>query len=127
MAPGSEYDRCVTGGGKLKLLRVSKDSDKRAKKKAKKKAKKREKMMRENADNERGPTEVVGTRRRFENQSGLRNKPDQLSQSLTRNQLNKINVLAEREVSDLIKDAGVSYREKQDRFNKYCQDITETN
>merc|ERR1712131_421808 len=105
--------------GKLQLNVVSKDLDKKRRKKEKKKQKKERKKLRAKSSEE--------GRRRFENQSGKRTTNAPLATQLTRNQLNKIHVLENREVKELLKEASVSYRERQHNFNKYAQDVTETN
>jgi len=119
------YSHCVKGAGKLKLARTSKDSDKKRRKREKKERKRLEKELAEKQHTQ--SSETVKTRRRFENQSGKRLEPTELSKQLTRNQLNKINTLESREIKDLLREGSLSYKEKQRRFNKYCQDVTETN
>merc|ERR1711981_923862 len=111
--------------GKLKLNLTSKDKDKKARRKAKKAQKLLKLQQQDHLAQARN--ETVHTRRRFENQSGRRDRPSDLSKSLTKSQLNKITTLASREVGDLLHEAGTSYREKQNAFNKYCQTVTETN
>jgi len=115
----NEYASAGKGKGKLKLLVVSKNLDKKRKKKEKKKKKKEMKKLEAGKSDE--------GRRRFENQSGKRTADAPLATQLTRNQLNKIQVLENREVKELLKEASVSYRERQDNFNRYAQDVTETN
>jgi len=123
-----QYSQVVRGSGKLKLTKNSKDGDKKRKKREKKK---KRKELEDNKDKMAvAHQQLVKTRRRFENQSGRRegfSNPEELSNNLTRNQLNKINVLQKREVQDLLKEGEVGYMEKQRRFNKYCQEVTETN
>jgi len=120
------YAKSIRGGGKLKLSVVSKDSDKKRRKREKKE-KKRLKKEAEQRSHVFESAETIKTRRRFENQSGRRLEPSQLSTHLTRNQLNKITTLENRQLTDLVREGADSYKAKQRRFNKYCQDVTETN
>merc|ERR1712060_184760 len=137
----TEYASCVTGGGKLSLLKTSKDKDKRAKKREKKKEKKRqreeEKRYYEQIKNSNkeeyfaehleeimngqgpsaGPTVGEG-RRRFEKMSmsgKSKTKDKTLAENLTRNQANMIEVHKRREVKTLIKEASFSYKMRQDK------------
>merc|ERR1711879_567569 len=95
---------------KLKLNLTSKDIDK--------KRRKREKKLKK-----------LVKQRRFEKQSVniIKTSSASYKPQLSRNQLNKIQVLQAREVHDLTRAGELSYKEKQMRFNKYCQEVTETN
>merc|ERR1712061_348449 len=102
-------------------------------KKKKKKMAKKEKKLRA-AEKKRLQKEGTAalkkeeiTRRRFENQSGRREDSDQASRTLTKSQLNRLQVKNNRQVKELLNEAKTSYKDKQAKFNKYCQDITETN
>merc|ERR1711879_164647 len=112
---------------KLKLNLTSKDIDKKRRKREKKlkklvKQKTFEKQQFESQT-------VIPTKRRFEKQSVniIKTSTASYKPQLTRNQLNKIQVLQAREVHDLTRAGELSYKEKQMRFNKYCQEVTETN
>merc|ERR1712048_398043 len=115
---------CVKGKGSLKLQKPSKDKDKKRLKKEKKKKRKAE--LEELRKEELKNSAQIEARRRFENQSGRRNC-EELSNGLTRNEHNKIKVLERREVETLMKEGELSYGEKQRRYNKACQEVTETN
>ena len=115
---------CVKGKGSLKLQKPSKDKDKKRLKKEKKKKRKAE--LEELRKEELKNSAQIETRRRFENQSGRRNC-EELTNGLTRNQHNKIKVLEKREVETLLKEGELTYGEKQRRYNKACQEVTETN
>ena len=141
--PSSEYSHVVTT--KLKLTKHSKDSDKRRKKREKKKEKLRLKeeearyvqemklrnmstdQMGINASGSGGGEAKVPERRRFENQSGRRDKKKTLAQHLTKQQLNQMEVKKGREVEELIKEAQFTYKDRQDKYNKMAQCVTETN
>lgn len=154
----TEYAACVTGGGKLSLLKTSKDKDKRRKKREKKKEKKRqreeEKIYYEQLKNANKPeyfaenyqqmqdiatgqssSGVPGPqgegRRRFEKMgmSGTtsKNKNKTLAENLTRSEVNMIEVHQRREVKTLIAEASFSYKDRQDKYNKRAQTVTEIN
>lgn len=125
---------------KLKLTKISKDKDKRKKKRDKKKEKKLKKEEELRYINEIKHRNKAGIeeamkenqregpeRRRFENQSGRRNSKKTLSEHLTKQQMNQIEVRRNREVTELIKEAQFTYKMKQDKFNKQSQTITEVN
>lgn len=118
------FSMSIKGKGSLKLQKPSKDKDKKRLKKEKKK-KRREEMEKIEKEELKNSAQIE-TRRRFENQSGRRDC-DELSGGLTRNQHNKIKVLEKREVETLLKEGDMSYGEKQRRYNKACQEVTETN
>ena len=67
--------------------------------------------------------------RRFDTELGsAKNDTEKpLAATLTRNQMNMIEVHKRREVKTLLKEASVSYSEKQAKRNKLFQDVTETN
>ena len=121
---GDTFKMCVKGKGSLKLQKPSKDKDKKRIKKEKKK--KRQEEFERLKKEELEMSAQIGTRRRFENQSGRRD-PEKLTNGLTRNEHNKIKVLEKREVETLLKEGELSYGEKQRRYNKACQEVTETN
>ena len=121
---GESFSMCVKGKGSLKLQKPSKDKDKKRLKKEKKKKRKAE--LEELRKEELKNSAQIETRRRFENQSGRRNC-EELTNGLTRNQHNKIKVLEKREVETLLKEGELTYGEKQRRYNKACQEVTETN
>merc|ERR1712178_564354 len=93
----SEYSSCV--GSKLKLKAVSTDIDKRKKKKAKKKKEKQAKLghveeMYKESGHHRFDTELGSAKKDTENP---------LAATLTRNQMNMIEVHKRREVKTLLK------------------------
>jgi len=144
----SDYYSVVKGKGKLALPN-SRDLDKKRKKREKKKEKKRlreeEKKfidsLKRLSPEEREQKEKeakIKERRRFENNtlSGRKNRnisgssngqPSNLSENLTRIQLNQIHVHREREVDTLLKEASFTYAERQEKYNARAQKTTETN
>lgn len=122
-AESAQYSRIQLGRGKLKLTKNSKDKDKKRLKKEKRRKRKEEFSTLEKEELQNSAQ--VATRRRFENQSGKRDCAE-LSKGLTRIQYDHIKKLEEREVDTLMKEAQVTYYDKQKKYNLICQTTTET-
>ena len=118
-----QYTKIEKGRGKLKLNKPSKDKDRKRLKKERKKKRKEEFELAQKEELQQSAQ--VATRRRFENQSGKRDC-EELSRGLTRMQYDRIKKLEEREVDTLVKEASITYYEKQKKYNHLCQTTTET-